>query len=89
LVLVEEPEDLSTRLLPPCLFVSHNPVGRGEDNVSELARWKKVDNPLLNLVLGNVEPGGDDPALVEAAIQFDHDLGRTVIIDDLEFADVA
>jgi hypothetical protein len=57
--------------------------------VTELTGRQQGYDPLLDLVDGDVEPWGDDAALVEAAIQLDHDLLRAVVVDDLEFANVA
>ena len=36
----------------------------------------------------NVETGGDNTRLVEAAIELDDDFVGTMVIDDFEFADV-
>lgn len=44
---------------------------------------------LLTLVKGNVEAGRDDTGLVQAAVELDDDLAATVVIDELELADVA
>ncbi len=37
----------------------------------------------------DVEAGADDAALVQSAIELDDDLARSVVVDDLELADVA
>ena len=55
----------------------------------ELTRRQEVVGPLLNVGDGDVEPGHDDAALVEATSQVDDDLAAAVVVDDLELADVA
>jgi hypothetical protein len=44
---------------------------------------------LLTLVEGNVEAGRDDTGLVQAAVKLDDNLAATVVVDELELADVA
>ncbi|KAL7550383.1 hypothetical protein ACHAWF_013626, partial [Thalassiosira exigua] len=85
---IEEPQNLPSRLLPPRLFVGHDPVRRGQNDLPELTGREEVDDPLLDLVDGHVEPGGDDAALVEASVELDDNLLGAVVVDDLEFADV-
>lgn len=41
------------------------------------------------VVDGDVEAGGDDAGLVESPIQLDHHFPAAMVVDDLEFADVA
>jgi hypothetical protein len=36
----------------------------------------------------NVETGGDDTRLVEAAVELDDDFVGAMVVDDFEFADV-
>jgi hypothetical protein len=67
----------------------HNTIGGTQNNLTELPGWQKVDNPLLNFTHGDVKTGGDDTALVQAAIEFDDDLLGAVIIDDFKFSNVA
>ena len=72
--------------MPPSgLLVVHDSVGGGENNVSELTGRKEVDDPLLNFVVSNVEPGGHNPALVDPTVELNNDLARPVVIDDLDF----
>ena len=85
---VEEAEDLATGLLPPALFVVQNADRRGEDQVSEQARRQQLDDPVLNLVERNVETGRNDTALVHAAVELDHNLAGTTVVDDLKLANV-
>ena len=39
--------------------------------------------------MADVEAGRDDAGLVEAAVELDDNLARTVVVDNLELADVA
>ena len=55
----------------------------------ELTRRQEVVGPLLNVGDGDVEPGHDDAALVEATGQVDDDLAAAVVVDDLELSNVA
>eukprot|EP00009_Paramoeba_aestuarina_P002337 CAMPEP_0201506188 /NCGR_PEP_ID=MMETSP0161_2-20130828/117_1 /ASSEMBLY_ACC=CAM_ASM_000251 /TAXON_ID=180227 /ORGANISM="Neoparamoeba aestuarina, Strain SoJaBio B1-5/56/2" /LENGTH=125 /DNA_ID=CAMNT_0047900217 /DNA_START=93 /DNA_END=470 /DNA_ORIENTATION=+ len=71
-----------------CLFVIHDSVGGGENNVPELTGGEEVDHPLLNLVVSNIESGGDNPALVDPTIELNNDFAGSVIIDDLKFTNV-
>lgn len=66
----------------------HDTVGGGEHDVTKLAGREQIGDPLLNLVDADVEPRGDDTALVETADEVDDDLARAVIINDLELTDV-
>ena len=87
--LVEEPEDLSSALLPLRLVVGHDTETGGQDDVSELAGWEEVHNPFLNLVDGYVKAGGDHTAFVKATVQLDDDLAGAVVVDDLKLSDVS
>ena len=61
----------------------HNSVGGGENNVPELTGREEVDDPLLNFIVSDVEPGGDNTALVDPTVELNNDLARSVVIDDL------
>ena len=67
----------------------HNTIGGTQNNLTELPGWQQIDNPLLDFTDGNIETGGDDTALVQAAIKFNDDLLGAVVVDDLEFANVS
>ena len=66
----------------------HDTARGGEDDVTELTRREKVVDALLEISQGDVESGGDDSALVDAANQVDNDLATTVVIDNLKLTDV-
>jgi hypothetical protein len=67
--LVEEPNDLSRNVLAPCLLVVHDTSRGCENDVTELTRWQKLDNPLLEVGETDVVSWGDDTSLVEAVRQ--------------------
>ena len=87
--LEEKAEDLSTSVLAASFLVGHDPVGSGEDQVSELTRGQQVRSQLLDLGQGDVESGGDDAALVQTTEEIDDNLATSVIVNDLEVANVA
>ena len=49
---------------------------------------QQVVHPRFNVLQRHVEARRDDAALVDAARQLDHDLPASVVVDDLELADV-
>jgi len=87
--LVEETDDLSCNVLASCLLVVHDTSRGCENNVSELTGRKELDNPLLEIGEADVVSGGDDTSLVEAAVQLDDNLARSVVVNLLEFTNVA
>jgi hypothetical protein len=58
------------------------------DNSESTGREEQID-PRLDLRDLDVEPGRDDACLVEPAVELHDDFTRAVVVDDLEFADVA
>jgi hypothetical protein len=76
----------------------------GENDVTELTGWEKLDDPLLQITELDVVAGADAPSLVEAvqklvyvleysrvnipAIQLNDDFAVAVVIDFLELANV-
>jgi hypothetical protein len=71
------------------LLVVHDSGRGGEDDVSELTRGQETGDPLLNLVQLDVEAGGDNSGLVDAANQLNDNLARAVVVNLLELANVA
>ena len=61
---------------------------RQDDNTETTGREEQV-NPRLNLSHLHVITGRDDTRLVQTAIQLNDDLASTVIVNDLELANVA
>jgi len=86
--LIKESNDLSGNVFPSRLLVVHNTGGSGENDVTELTRWKELDDPFLEVRQANVISGGDDTSLVQAAVQLNDNLARAVVIDLLEFANI-
>eukprot|EP00307_Rebecca_sp_RCC1486_P012504 CAMPEP_0119420876 /NCGR_PEP_ID=MMETSP1335-20130426/24510_1 /TAXON_ID=259385 /ORGANISM="Chrysoculter rhomboideus, Strain RCC1486" /LENGTH=173 /DNA_ID=CAMNT_0007446255 /DNA_START=373 /DNA_END=891 /DNA_ORIENTATION=- len=86
--LVKEPQDLTARTPAPRLVVIHDTHGRGQDDLPELTRREKVDNPLLEVTDRHIVPRRDDTALVNAAVELDDNLAGAVVIDDLKLANV-
>ena len=65
IALVEEADDLAGNVLSPRLLVVHDARGGGDDNVTELTRWQKLDDPLLEITELHVVTRADDTGLVE------------------------
>ena len=80
----EESQDLSSKMLPPGLFVVHDAPGGGQHHIAELSGGQEVVGPLLDVSDGDIEPGGDHSALVEAPSQIDNNFASSVVINDLE-----
>jgi len=87
--LVEEPNDLSCDVLSSRLLVVHDTCGCGEDHVSELTGWQKLDDPLLEIAETDVVSWGDDTGLVETAVQLNDNLSCSVVIYLLKFTNVS
>jgi len=79
--LVEETNDLSGNVLATGLLVVHDTGRGGEDHVSELTGWQELHNPLLEIGQTDVVAGGDDTGLVEAAVELDDNLARSVVVN--------
>lgn len=76
-------------MLSPCLFVVHDTLSSGEDDVAELSGWKNVGNNLLEVIDLDVESRRDDTALVESSVQLNNDLAGSLIVNDFKLVDVA
>lgn len=76
-------------MLSSGLFVVHDAVRRGQDDVAKLTRWQQVLGPGLDRVDGHIKSGADHSAFVQASVQVDDDLAGSVVVDDLELANVA
>jgi len=61
--------------------------GGQDDDTKPTSREQQVD-PRLNLGNLNIESGRDNTGLVQASVELDNDLARTVVVDLLELADV-
>ena len=87
--LVDVSKDLATDVLATGLLVVHDTSRGGEDHLAERTGGEEEGNPVLDGVNGNVEAGRDNTGLVEATVELDDDLAATVVVNDLELADVA
>ena len=70
------------------LVVDDTLVG-GKDEETELSGRQDVVAELLEVLQLEVESRGDDSALVKSTIEIDDDLAISLIINDLELANVA
>ena len=48
--LIEETKDLASNALAASFLMSHDSLGGGEDDVSELAGREQIGNPLLGIL---------------------------------------
>jgi hypothetical protein len=87
--LVEESDDLATSLLALCFIMVHDAESGGDHDLAELPSGEEVGTPPLILVDTNVKARGDHTALVEPAPKVNNDLGTSVVIKDLELANVS
>jgi hypothetical protein len=69
--------------------VVHDSGRGGQNDVTKLSRGQQVLDPLLNVVDLDVESGRNDSALVESAVELDHNLAGSVVVHVLELANVA
>ena len=80
---------ITSSVFAPGFFVIHDTGGSGEDNETELTRWKEVLHPLLVILYLHVETRRDHTALVEASQQVDDDLATSAIINQFELTNVS
>lgn len=76
-------------MAPTGLLVVHDAGRGGKDDLTERTGGEEQVDPVLDGVNGNVEAGRDDTALVETTVELDNDLAATVVVNELELADVA
>ena len=86
---IEESQELSTSLLLTCLLVSQDSVGSGQHDVTKSTGRKDVQDPLLNVLDTDVESGGDNSAFIDSTNEVNYNLSRSMVVDDLELADVS
>ena len=87
--LEEESKDLASSVLSASLFVVHDTVGSGQDELTELTRREQIRSELLDLSNLDVESRGDHTALVQTSQEVDNNLAAPVVINDLEVTNVA
>lgn len=87
--LVNKSKDLTRNMLSLSLLVIHDTSRCGQDDVTELSGWQQVVSPLFNLVNLDIESWHDDTNLIQSTVQLNDNLSGSVVIDILEFANVA
>ena len=85
----EKSQNFATQMLPSGFFVIHDSSRGGHNNVTKLSGRQEVVGPLFNFSDTHVESGRNDTDFVQSASQVDDDFATTVVIHDLEFADVS
>lgn len=88
-LLIEKAQNLSSRLFTTSFFVGHDSICGRQDNVTELTTGQKVDNPLFDFGVLDIESRADDTTLVQSAIELDNNLICSVIINDFKFPNVS
>eukprot|EP00955_Chlamydomonas_euryale_P089602 364480-Chlamydomonas_euryale.AAC.11 len=66
----------------------HDALGGGEHDQAEATARKQARHPVLNRHVADVVARRDDTALVQAAVELDHNLASAVVVNQLEIADV-
>lgn len=67
----------------------HDSAGSGEHNVAELTRRQQSCTILLQVANVDVKARRNHTAFVDAACQVNHNLSGTMIVNNLELANVA
>ena len=70
------------------LVVVEDALGGSQDEIAELSGGEDVGGPSLKVVQRDIEPGGDDAALVDSSEELDDDLPGSVVVNDFKFSDV-
>jgi len=86
---VEVADDLSSNLLLESILVGHDAFVGGDDDETELAGGEDGVDEVLELGDLEIEVGGDNTALVEAAVELNNDLASASIVNNGELVDVA
>ena len=69
--------------------VVHDSLVGGQDDVAELSGGEEMVHELLEVLDLEVEPGGDNSALVESSVKVNDDLATSLIVNDLELIDIS
>jgi hypothetical protein len=67
----------------------HNPSTRRQNHIPNASRRQELVDPFLQVGKTDVESGGDDAAFIQTAVELDDNFTGTMVIDFLEFANVA
>ena len=76
-------------MLATSLLVVHDTGGGGQDEVTELTRGEELGGPGLEVTELNGVAGVDNTTLVQTAVELDDDFAGAVVVNLLEFTDVA
>jgi len=87
--LIEVTKNFATGVLATGLLVIHNTIRGGQDDETELTGWQQVGDPLLHIIDLDIKTRADDTTLVKTTVELDDDLTGAMIIDNLEFTNVA
>ncbi len=71
------------------LLVVHDGLVGGDNEETEVSGGEDGGGEILEFGEVEVESGGDNTALVEAAVELNNDLSGSGIIDNFEFVDVS
>lgn len=88
LLLVKVTQDLATSVLATGFLMVHNASRGSQDDKAKLTRGEQVFNPVFHLWNLDVKAGRDNTTLVEATVQVDDNLSRTVVINDFKFINI-
>jgi hypothetical protein len=67
----------------------HNPSTRRQNYIPNASRRQELIDPFLQVGKSDVETWRDDATFVQTTVELDDDFTGTMVIDFLEFADVA
>ena len=76
-------------MFPSGFLMIHDTSAGGENDVAELTRWQQLDHPFLEISELDVVARGDNTSLVETAVELDDYLAIAMVINLLEFTNVA
>ena len=71
------------------LDVVHDALVGGEHDVSELSGRQDLVEGLLEVLQLDIEPWGDDSALVDTPVELNDDLAVSLIVNNLKLVDVS
>jgi hypothetical protein len=85
----EHSQNFPAGVLLTCLLVVKDAVRRRQHDIPELARWEQFGLPFFEITEGDVKARADCDALVQPPKQIQDNLSTAMVVNNLEFADVA
>merc|ERR1719183_621893 len=85
----EEAYNFATRVFPTGFLVVHDAIRGSEHNMTELARRQEVGGKLLQATKRDIKSRRDHATFVDTTNQVDDDFACSVVINNLQIADVA